>query len=93
MNGLSFARFYQRKFRFSVIVTNKGRNFHGFSDGAQFSEIAEENIARFENVLDELHEIEPQDKIDGVRNTWIVKPGAKSRGRGQCSFSRILLEV
>lgn len=58
-------------------------------DGAQFSEIAAENIARFENVLDEIHEIEPQDKIDGLRNTWIVKPGAKSRGRGILVMNKI----
>lgn len=52
------------------------------SKGAVFCGNIEDHIRRFKNVLQQLTEIVPQDNIDGVKNIWIVKPGAKSRGRG-----------
>ena len=52
------------------------------SKGAVFGGNIEEHIDRFKTVLEELTKIMPQDNIDGVKNIWIVKPGAKSRGRG-----------
>lgn len=43
-------------------------------------------LAECENIAQQLRQICPQFDLDGIKNLWIVKPGAKSRGRGKSAM-------
>ncbi|KAL7986267.1 hypothetical protein Chor_011433 [Crotalus horridus] len=52
-------------------------------EGAQMTQ-TEGLIERCDDILQRLQKVTPQLDMEGDRNIWIVKPGAKSRGRVDC---------
>jgi tubulin monoglycylase TTLL3/8 len=46
-------------------------------------------VARAREILAEIESVNQQFKIDGVTNTWIIKPAGKSRGRGIICTNKI----
>lgn len=50
---------------------------------------AKERLAECEALAGKLREYWPQFDLDGTRNVWIVKPGAKSRGRGIACYNKL----
>ncbi|XP_027719741.1 tubulin monoglycylase TTLL3-like isoform X2 [Vombatus ursinus] len=63
-----------------VLLQNPDRN-HTISEGAELKKV-DSQIQRCEDILQQLRAVVPQIDMEGDRNIWIVKPGAKSRGRG-----------
>ena len=53
-----------------------------FSEGAAISQSGM-YFTQSEEALGIIKDRNPQHFIEGCKNTWIIKPGAKSRGRGK----------
>ena len=58
-------------------------HFYPYSKNGKLSKLSDEMLKNCKQLLAKLMESLPQFEMDGMRNIWIIKPGAKSRGRGE----------
>ncbi|XP_071082445.1 tubulin tyrosine ligase 3-like isoform X3 [Haliotis cracherodii] len=63
--------------------------YHLAHDEGIMQPVAQNILGQCESLLNRLKTRWPQFEMDGTRNVWIVKPGAKSRGRGIICYDRI----
>lgn len=67
---------------FFVAFTHMGFLWLLHSEGALIRD-SSVFVERCQAMIVRLQEVCPQLDIDGLNNIWIIKPGAKSRGRGE----------
>lgn len=51
--------------------------------GDAFISNSRSHYSQCQDLLNKISSVNPQTEIDGLQNIWIVKPAAKSRGRGE----------
>lgn len=54
-----------------------------FCSGEAFISNSRSHFSQCQALLNKITSVNPQTEIDGLRNIWILKPAAKSRGRGE----------
>ncbi|XP_007952951.1 protein monoglycylase TTLL8 [Orycteropus afer afer] len=65
------------------------RKYYALVHGDAFISNSRSYLPQCQALLNKITSINPQTEIDGVRNIWIIKPAAKSRGRDIVCMDRV----
>ncbi|KAI5942900.1 Protein monoglycylase TTLL8 [Manis javanica] len=65
------------------------QQYYALIHGNAFIPSPRNHFLRCQALLDKVMSVSPQTEIDGLRNIWIIKPAAKSRGRDIVCMNRM----
>ncbi|KAM5287868.1 protein monoglycylase TTLL8 [Ctenodactylus gundi] len=65
------------------------QQYYALVQGNAFISSSGNYFSQCQDLLNQIAAVNPQTEIDGLRNIWIVKPGAKSRGRDIVCMDRV----
>ncbi|XP_029809774.1 protein monoglycylase TTLL8 [Suricata suricatta] len=65
------------------------RRYYSLVRGDAFISNSRNHFSQCQALLSKITSVNPQTEIDGLRNIWIIKPAAKSRGRDIVCMNRV----
>ncbi|XP_056653553.1 protein monoglycylase TTLL8 isoform X2 [Monodelphis domestica] len=65
------------------------QQYYNLVHGDAYIPASKTYFAQCQTILNKIMSVNPQSEIDGMRNIWILKPGAKSRGRDIICMDRV----
>ncbi|EPQ14996.1 Protein monoglycylase TTLL8 [Myotis brandtii] len=73
----------------SHMCPDQGQGLNLYPSGKAFISNPRNHFSQCQALLNRISSASPQTEIDGLRNIWIVKPAAKSRGRDIVCMNRV----
>ena len=71
------------------MIETKGYLYLLYRNELEMERKAMSMLSQCRQVLHQMKMLWPQYELDGHHNVWILKPGAKSRGRGMYSITAV----
>ncbi|XP_054998303.1 protein monoglycylase TTLL8 [Sorex araneus] len=65
------------------------QKYYSLIHGKAFISNPRNHVSQCQALLNKISSVNPQTEIDGLRNIWIIKPAAKSRGRDIVCMNRV----
>ncbi|XP_063099985.1 protein monoglycylase TTLL8 isoform X2 [Cavia porcellus] len=69
--------------------SNLTQQYYALARGEAFISSSRNYFSQCQALLNKIKSVNPQTEIDGLRNIWIIKPAAKSRGRDIVCMDRV----